>query len=45
MSHYIDGFVHSIPRERLDEYKTLVAEVAENFKKTWRAGIMAIHWR
>lgn len=33
MSHYIDGFVHPIPRDRLDEYKNLVAEVAEIWKK------------
>lgn len=33
MSHYIDGFVHPIPRDRLDEYKRLVAAVAEIWKE------------
>ena len=33
MSHYIDGFVHPIPRDRLDEYKNLVVEVAEIWKE------------
>jgi uncharacterized protein YbaA (DUF1428 family) len=33
MSHYIDGFVHPIPRDRLDDYKNLVAEIAEIWKK------------
>ncbi len=33
MSHYIDGFVHPIPRVRLDEYKRLVAAVAEIWKE------------
>jgi len=26
MSHYIDGFVHPIPRDRLEEYKNLVVK-------------------
>lgn len=29
MSLYIDGFVHPIPRDRLDEYKNLVVQVAQ----------------
>jgi uncharacterized protein YbaA (DUF1428 family) len=33
MSHYIDGFVHPIPRDRLDEYKKLAVEIAEIWKK------------
>ena len=33
MSHYIDGFVHPIPRDRLDAYKKLVVEVAEIWKE------------
>jgi uncharacterized protein YbaA (DUF1428 family) len=33
MSHYIDGFVHPIPRDRLDEYKLLVVEIAEIWKE------------
>ncbi|PCI79346.1 MAG: RNA signal recognition particle [SAR86 cluster bacterium] len=33
MSHYIDGFVHPIPRDRLDEYKRLVAAVAKIWKE------------
>ena len=33
MSHYIDGFVHPIPRNRLDEYKNLAVEVAEIWKE------------
>lgn len=33
MSHYIDGFVHPIPRDRLDEYKNLVVEVAKIWKE------------
>ncbi|MGM0632165.1 MAG: DUF1428 domain-containing protein [Pseudomonadota bacterium] len=33
MSHYIDGFVHPIPRKRLDEYKNLVVKVAEIWKE------------
>ena len=33
MSHYVDGFVHSIPRDRLDEYKRLAAMVAEIWKE------------
>ena len=33
MSHYIDGFVHPIPRDRLEEYKRLVAAVAEIWKE------------
>ena len=33
MSHYIDGFVLPIPRESLNEYRRLVEEVAEIWKK------------
>ena len=33
MSHYVDGFVHPIPRDRLEEYKRLVAAVAEIWKE------------
>lgn len=33
MSHYIDGFVHPIPRHHLDEYKLLVAAIAEIWKE------------
>jgi uncharacterized protein YbaA (DUF1428 family) len=33
MSHYIDGFVHPIPRDRLEEYKNLVVKVAEIWKE------------
>ncbi|ASP49425.1 DUF1428 domain-containing protein [Cognaticolwellia beringensis] len=33
MSHYIDGFVHAIPRDRLENYKRLVAKVAEIWKE------------
>lgn len=33
MSRYIDGFVHPIPRNRLEEYKILVAKVAAIWKE------------
>lgn len=33
MSHYIDGFVHPIPRDRLEGYKRLVGAVAEIWKQ------------
>ena len=33
MSHYIDGFVLPIPRERLDEYRQLVEQVAAIWKE------------
>lgn len=33
MPRYIDGFVHPIPRDRLDDYKSLVAAVAEIWKE------------
>jgi len=33
MSHYVDGFVHPIPRDQLEEYKRLVAAVAEIWKE------------
>ena len=33
MSHYIDGFVLPIPRDRLDEYKHVVEAVAEIWKE------------
>jgi len=33
MSNYIDGFVHPVPRDSLDEYKLLVSQVAEIWKE------------
>ena len=33
MSHYIDGFVHPIPFDRLEEYKRLVVAIAEIWKE------------
>jgi uncharacterized protein YbaA (DUF1428 family) len=33
MPQYIDGFVHPIPRDRLHEYKCVVAKVAEIWKE------------
>lgn len=33
MSNYVDGFVHPIRRDRLDEYKLLVSQVAEIWKE------------
>ena len=33
MAHYIDGFVHPIPRDRLDEYRRLVEGAAEIWKE------------
>ena len=33
MANYIDGFVHPIPRNRLDNYKCLVESVAEIWKE------------
>jgi len=33
MAHYIDGFVLPIPRDRLNEYKRAVEEVAEIWKE------------
>jgi uncharacterized protein YbaA (DUF1428 family) len=33
MSEYIDGFIHSIPCEKLDEYRRLVEAVAEIWKQ------------
>ena len=33
MSHYIDGFVHPIPRDRVEDYKRLVGAVAEIWKE------------
>jgi len=33
MSKYIDGFVHSIPCNKLDEYKRLVVEIADVWRK------------
>lgn len=33
MSHYIDGFVHPVPRDRLDDYKNLVVKIAEIWKE------------
>lgn len=33
MSHYIDGFVHPISKDRLEDYKCLVGEIAEIWKE------------
>lgn len=33
MSTYIDGFVHPIPRDRFEDYRHLVAAVAEIWKE------------
>lgn len=33
MPNYIDGFVHSVPRDRLEDYKRLVVKVAEIWKE------------
>ena len=33
MTHYIDGFVLPVPRDRLDEYKRVVEAVAEIWKE------------
>ena len=33
MAEYIDGFVHPIPRDRLDAYRRLVEAVAEIWKE------------
>jgi uncharacterized protein YbaA (DUF1428 family) len=33
MAHYIDGFVHPIPRDRLTEYKRLAQAAAEIWKE------------
>ena len=33
MSHYIDGFVLPIPRDRLDDYRRVAEEVAEIWKE------------
>lgn len=33
MSKYIDGFVLSVPREKLDEYKTMAQKAGEVWKK------------
>ena len=33
MSHYIDGFILPIPRDRLNEYKRVVEAVAEIWKE------------
>ncbi len=33
MAHYIDGFVHPIPRDRLGDYKRLVEAAAEIWKE------------
>lgn len=33
MFHYVDGFVHPVSRDRLEAYKSLVAEVAEIWKE------------
>lgn len=33
MSCYIDGFVHPVPRDHLEEYKKLVVKVAEIWKE------------
>ncbi|HMA99257.1 MAG TPA: DUF1428 family protein [Wenzhouxiangella sp.] len=33
MSNFVDGFVHPIPFDRLDEYKRLVSDVAKIWKE------------
>ena len=33
MSHYIDGFAHPIPRNKLEDYKRMAAAVAEIWKE------------
>ena len=33
MSHYIDGFVHPVPRDRLDDYINLAVKIAEIWKE------------
>jgi len=33
MSHYVDGFVHPVPRDQLEEYKDLAGKVAEIWKE------------
>lgn len=33
MPNYVDGFVHSIPRDKIDEYKLLASKVAEIWKE------------
>ncbi len=33
MTHYIDGFVHPIPQDRLEDYQQLVEKVAEIWKE------------
>ena len=33
MSHYIDGFVHPIPHDRLDDYKFLVSAIADIWRE------------
>jgi uncharacterized protein YbaA (DUF1428 family) len=33
MSNYIDGFVHPIPHDRLNDYKRLVESIAEIWKE------------
>ncbi|MEX0903277.1 MAG: DUF1428 domain-containing protein [Pseudohongiellaceae bacterium] len=33
MPNYIDGFVHPIPRDKLDEYKILASKIAEIWKE------------
>lgn len=33
MSNYVDGFVHPVPRNKLEAYKRLVAEVAQIWRK------------
>lgn len=33
MTHYIDGFVLTVPHDRLDEYKRMVEAVAEIWKE------------
>ncbi len=33
MCRYLDGFIHPIPKDKLDAYKTLVASVADIWKE------------
>ena len=33
MTHYIDGFVHPVPRDHLDEYKRVVEAAAKIWKE------------
>lgn len=33
MTHYVDGFVHPIPKDKVDSYKELVVSVAQIWKE------------